>query len=598
MDQLMFPLDLGEADAFYAEVGCTPQATPQAFDIGDKQGLDHPTSPFAKNAAESWGVDWSFNSTLFDETLFDFPSFDELFTIDHVLDRDCLGLANALSSPQSPTVTTVGGIPYYTPAHPSQEAEKTAESITQAANKRRTKITLEAKRRLLQEFRKNAYPSKEARAVIAVSVGLSETSIQHWFMNARQRLSSSQGTQQSDGISKEPCAAELPHVTTSNLDRLNRESPDPENAALDRFLANPSAEGPVAAAVISAVKSAPQQSPVPIQVPTPRRSHSVAGSAGSVARSIGSVRSIDSRGSRQGRLCWTTNSAVHNSLWSPSSLDRPGADSAWRSGLLTPESGFYGDIRYQNNDVKTSNLDNLLPSPYSFYPDWGFGRDSNMLPTPLTFQTPVISTEPPLVSSKASDNARKKDQLNTKAPKEDRPRRLFCTWPDCILRFRTHSEWERHEAPKHYRPYDWECCSLIKLDQPHFDCFVCDGKDITPTHIVREHFSACASKDALARTFYRKDQFVQHVKTHLPPQNYAGFTPVIPRSLLDYWAFDRADAEKDDPALICGFCGKRCSDWTERSHHVAEHMYRGTCKAVWWPERLPIVNADALRKLT
>ncbi|EME79764.1 uncharacterized protein MYCFIDRAFT_72135 [Pseudocercospora fijiensis CIRAD86] len=35
--------------------------------------------------------------------------------------------------------------------------------------------------------------------------------------------------------------------------------------------------------------------------------------------------------------------------------------------------------------------DNLLPSPSTFYPEWGFGRtgDSNMLPSPLNFQTPV-----------------------------------------------------------------------------------------------------------------------------------------------------------------------------------------------------------------
>ena len=36
--------------------------------------------------------------------------------------------------------------------------------------------------------------------------------------------------------------------------------------------------------------------------------------------------------------------------------------------------------------------DGLLPSPSSFYPEWGFGRSgdsSNMLPSPLNFQTPV-----------------------------------------------------------------------------------------------------------------------------------------------------------------------------------------------------------------
>lgn len=37
--------------------------------------------------------------------------------------------------------------------------------------------------------------------------------------------------------------------------------------------------------------------------------------------------------------------------------------------------------------------DNLLPSPSTFYPEWGFGRssDNNLLPSPLNFQTPVVS---------------------------------------------------------------------------------------------------------------------------------------------------------------------------------------------------------------
>ena len=40
--------------------------------------------------------------------------------------------------------------------------------------------------------------------------------------------------------------------------------------------------------------------------------------------------------------------------------------------------------------------DGLLPSPSSFYPpEWGFGRgDSNILPSPLNFQTPVATNGP------------------------------------------------------------------------------------------------------------------------------------------------------------------------------------------------------------
>ena len=52
--------------------------------------------------------------------------------------------------------------------------------------------------------------------------------------------------------------------------------------------------------------------------------------------------------------------------------------------------------------------DGLLPSPSSFYPEWGFGRaggESNMLPSPLNFQTPVAGSGP---SFRDEDNGDKK----------------------------------------------------------------------------------------------------------------------------------------------------------------------------------------------
>ncbi|OAL44152.1 hypothetical protein IQ07DRAFT_649589 [Pyrenochaeta sp. DS3sAY3a] len=49
----------------------------------------------------------------------------------------------------------------------------------------------------------------------------------------------------------------------------------------------------------------------------------------------------------------------------------------------------------------------LLPSPSSFYPEWGFGRDSNMLPSPLTFQTPVAPSGPGFGRDDSADRKRK-----------------------------------------------------------------------------------------------------------------------------------------------------------------------------------------------
>jgi MADS-box transcription factor len=47
----------------------------------------------------------------------------------------------------------------------------------------------------------------------------------------------------------------------------------------------------------------------------------------------------------------------------------------------------------------------LLPSPSSFYPEWGFGRgDSNMLPSPLTFQTPVVQSGPSFARDEAGQS--------------------------------------------------------------------------------------------------------------------------------------------------------------------------------------------------
>lgn len=52
----------------------------------------------------------------------------------------------------------------------------------------------------------------------------------------------------------------------------------------------------------------------------------------------------------------------------------------------------------------------LLPSPSSFYPEWGFGRsggDSNMLPSPLNFQTPVVGNGPSFLRDEDGERKRK-----------------------------------------------------------------------------------------------------------------------------------------------------------------------------------------------
>ncbi|KAJ5594123.1 uncharacterized protein N7459_000331 [Penicillium hispanicum] len=54
--------------------------------------------------------------------------------------------------------------------------------------------------------------------------------------------------------------------------------------------------------------------------------------------------------------------------------------------------------------------DALLPSPSSFFPEWGFGRsgpDSSLLPSPLTFPTPAVQSGPSFARDDEQDKKRK-----------------------------------------------------------------------------------------------------------------------------------------------------------------------------------------------
>jgi MADS-box transcription factor len=50
----------------------------------------------------------------------------------------------------------------------------------------------------------------------------------------------------------------------------------------------------------------------------------------------------------------------------------------------------------------------FLPSPSSFYPEWNFrGSDSNTLPSPLNFATPINSTGPSFLREDSGPSKRK-----------------------------------------------------------------------------------------------------------------------------------------------------------------------------------------------
>ncbi|KAI4273585.1 MAG: hypothetical protein LQ337_004529 [Flavoplaca oasis] len=89
-----------------------------------------------------------------------------------------------------------------------------------------------------------------------------------------------------------------------------------------------------------------------------------------------------------------------------------------------------GSFSSSNNNIETpiSALpsrfvsDALLPSPSSFYPEWGFGRGEtgNLLPSPLTFQTPVAGNGPSFLRDEEGERERERERdKKRKSPEGD-----------------------------------------------------------------------------------------------------------------------------------------------------------------------------------
>lgn len=114
----------------------------------------------------------------------------------------------------------------------------------------------------------------------------------------------------------------------------------------------------------------------------------------------------------------------------------PSATSLLSAGATGPPNPFarpppsHSQSNSMNIDTPVSALpsrflNEYLPSPSSFYPEWNFGsRDSNTLPSPLNFATPVVGTGPSFlrddnsVTSASGGNANNNNNTNKRKSPE------------------------------------------------------------------------------------------------------------------------------------------------------------------------------------
>jgi hypothetical protein len=151
-------------------------------------------------------------------------------------------------------------------------------------------------------------------------------------------------------------------------------------------------------------------------------------------------------------------------------------------------------------------------------------------------------------------------------PKLEDPRRRFaCTWPGCMKYSKNRSAWTRHEEAVHHVPYRWICCSEAPaVNDP--DCFLCVRKKEPSQHSATEHFSSCALKEEKDRTFYRQDQFAQHIhRVHCKDHDGK-----IPDAFLI--SCRTPNPGFNETSLICGFCGYVSPSWEQRKDHVFAHL--------------------------
>ncbi|KAF2114382.1 hypothetical protein BDV96DRAFT_647091 [Lophiotrema nucula] len=157
----------------------------------------------------------------------------------------------------------------------------------------------------------------------------------------------------------------------------------------------------------------------------------------------------------------------------------------------------------------------------------------------------------------------------------------WCTFAACNKRISTHYEWGRHEESIHVPRHTWICC----LDDD--------------SSLMQDR---CRTKEEESRTFFRQDQFIQH----LHGAHFSGLKHPLPdlgctkgssfgcAALVERWRRPAPPLEKNDPLLYCGFCGLWLSTWEERRSHVADHFKKEKKRMSAWQEhRAPLVLPDA-----
>jgi hypothetical protein len=146
-------------------------------------------------------------------------------------------------------------------------------------------------------------------------------------------------------------------------------------------------------------------------------------------------------------------------------------------------------------------------------------------------------------------------------------REYTCTY--CQHIYRSKYAWERHETTKHHIREVWVCCDK----DPDGDCVCvfCGQQNPMNDHFDIHRFSRCAKRGVSQRTYARKDQFTQHLRS------FHGVSS-IPQPLLDHCRRTVMIGEK---TWQCGICDASLPSWSARIKHIGQHWDDGYSMENW-----------------
>jgi hypothetical protein len=158
-----------------------------------------------------------------------------------------------------------------------------------------------------------------------------------------------------------------------------------------------------------------------------------------------------------------------------------------------------------------------------------------------------------------------------------------CTFPGCGKSFIYRSEWDRHESSIHYPQDVWICCntmdifSFLEMSIQPEEANV-GNPQVLESQNLRQIFSQCIVKNETNRSFYRKDQFIQHLRQcHLKQSSAIKENEArrLWEILTATWMRKVTYASWEAAGLHCSLCDVSFDTWAGRKQHFARHFMDG-----------------------